>query len=609
MRKLDIISTSYSWGIAAGLTAYVTMLSGLFGVLNSEFAFIWLIVLLLLSILSLKTSKIVSAGRNNCDDNKSISKINIIVLLIIISSFLLLSAVGSLAPPVNIDVLNYHFALLKQYMLVESLDFNPTFLHAATPASAEMLSGFIAVLSNLKGGQLIQFISFIFLLIAVYGAGKKELNKSIAIIAVAIFCSTLFLPFIISDAKNDQLLGLFSFLSLYGFASAHKDSNSKMLFLGAIFSGLACGVKVYGLAVPLSGYLILLIMRFADRNELNYRSLFYSFILMFLITSPWYIRSIVLTCNPVHPFYTNIFSDRYWDSVLEVAYNRRWGSYVKTGIWRFLISPLEVTFNPDLYKARLGPILFSILPLSIFFRSKNKTFSFLGMVSAVYFVVWFFFLKDARFLLPILPGLALYSAGVLGEFMKRYKMTRHIIVAVLIVNLTINTAISFKNNYKKIPVVIGMETINEFYMNYMEIDRKDPSSGRFVRAIPEYSFLQKVNTILNINDAVGVYAYNEPMIYYFIDNKVYLMLPFLQNVIDFKSIESFEDLTGILENYNIRYIITKIDNDKNVPSHELLFKYPEYESSLRGAKQILSYLLNECEVVIADGPYRCFKVP
>lgn len=599
----------YGWAICAGLTACIFLAGGLIGFFNSTFALIWMAILFLLLIIFWKElygSKDFIIELYNI--RRGIPGNWKLFFLAAIIVYLAVSFIGAIAPPSHTDVLNYHFALIKQYILNGAINFNPTFLHAAIPFNAEMLSSFITLLDGFRGGQLIQFAAGLLLILSVYFVGRSISDNRLGAIGIIVFMSIMFIPPIFSEGKSDQLLALFSFLSLYSFAKASSDSDTAELYLAAVLAGLACGTKVFGAGVPLAGFILVIAFKLSGRNKILARDIVAAVVVSAAVALPWYIRSWILTGNPLHPFFTEIFKDRYWDPVLEFALEERRGYYIEPGLREFLLSPLRLTFWPDLYKARIGPLFLAAVPLAIFFRPKNRIIRFFGWTSLVYFIPWFLFLQDVRFLLPVLPGLSLFCASVLVEIIDRGRTIRNIILAVLFINLMTVLIINIKNQYQKFPAAFGFESESEFYRDYMVVDKYDLSSGRYVKAFPEYGFLMKVKQTVEKGCPIGIICYFEPIYYFWLDNPVYLLVPFHQNAFDYKTIKDKEDLESELKRFGIKYILSDTGDDLTVPDGELLHRNPEYKSTLNGMNIMLDYLNNDCEKLLSEGKWRCFKV-
>ncbi|MBD3170026.1 MAG: hypothetical protein GF307_11125 [candidate division Zixibacteria bacterium] len=604
----DSISVYYSWGFMYIISAYFMMAAGIAGYLNFTAAFVWLVVLVIASVAGFHYwGGIINSQRSIFRDLLAANGWLLNLLILGLFVYIITAFVGALSPPMNLDVFNYHYELLGQYLSDGRITFNPTFFYGATPFTAEMISGFLILLSNLKGGQFIQYIAAVMMFAAVFSIARKLTDAKSAVIALAVLMSTMFLPFLIAEAKNDQVLALISLLSLYAFALGYVNSDSKQIILGAVFAGFAAGIKLYGLGIGASAIFVILIGRILGRTKLSYGAIAWAIVLNLLIASPWYLRSYFLTGNPFHPFFTDLFTDRFWDSTLAFKFTLLREPYVDVNLIEFILSPFRLVFQPDKYLARIGPVFLTALPVALLFRQKNRVVNFFLVTGLLYFIFWFLFLRDGRYLLPILPGIAVYCAGPLVQIFSRGKFARFVVFAVLAVNILLANMINAKRQYQKFPVVFGTQTKHEFYRDLMEVDRKKLSSGEYVPVYPEYEFSQKVNSIAEGSEAIGVFAYNEAIVYYFLEPKVYLLLPLWQNAIDFKKIDDIQDVDSTLSNFNIEFIVTDTGDDKSVPSDALLAQYPEFKSSLRGANIFLEYLHNHCILIISEGRYRCFR--
>ncbi|HCA59411.1 MAG TPA: hypothetical protein DEP46_15690 [Blastocatellia bacterium] len=149
-----------------------------------------------------------------------------------------------------------------------------------------------------------------------------------------------------------------------------------------------------------------------------------------VFASPWYLRTWAETGSPIFPFYMSIWPGEAagWDverSNLFQAMNAQYGGYVKSPL-DYLEAPwnISVTAQPELathFDGVLGIAFLLGLPLLVWalWKFQMSIEAKIGSaVAAVMFLFWLFSSQQLRYLLPIVPLLAIGIAAAferLGE--------------------------------------------------------------------------------------------------------------------------------------------------------------------------------------------------
>ncbi len=176
-------------------------------------------------------------------------------------------------------------------------------------------------------------------------------------------------------------------------------------------------------------------------RELFPRSVVWIFVVAALLGSPWYVRNIIVTGNPVYAFFPRLFGGRNINlDVLESCFQewRRHGD----GIGRFgptlgakvLALPEFLLFQPN-YHWKYGPAL-SAFALPGIFLAVRRTKKMLVAALLVFLAVWayHFFLADLYLYhtLMVLPSLALLGMGLLEAVRHRVVKNAFLGVALLV---------------------------------------------------------------------------------------------------------------------------------------------------------------------------------
>ncbi len=202
--------------------------------------------------------------------------------------------------------------------------------------------------------------------------------------------------------------------------SAIRNPQSVWLILAGLSAGFAIAAKPNGmLALLVLVFLLALAMgREKERGVGGVVSwLFLFLILAFVPLSPWLVKNLVWTGNPLFPFLTGILGSGGGGGV-SLGEGSGLGIFAKRellygeNLWQMIALPLRVFFagrddQPQYFDGVLNPMLILFLPWA--FKGKwLEEKKFLFAFALIYFL-YSFFLTDLRirYILPIVPPLAI----------------------------------------------------------------------------------------------------------------------------------------------------------------------------------------------------------
>jgi hypothetical protein len=159
---------------------------------------------------------------------------------------------------------------------------------------------------------------------------------------------------------------------------------------------------------------------------------FVSLIVGGFLAAPWYLRTWKQTGSPIFPFYMSFWKGEAtgWDverSALFQAMNSQYGGYEK-GVLDYLLSPFRISIlaQPEqapLFDGVIGVGFLIGLPIVIWalwkFDLPAKIKAAFG-VCGIMFLFWLFSSQQLRYLLPVLPVLAI-GICVAGQVISREK--------------------------------------------------------------------------------------------------------------------------------------------------------------------------------------------
>ncbi len=369
----------------------------------------------------------------------------------------------SLVPPVSKDALTHHLAVPKLYLNHGGIYEMPDLVVSYYPMNLELLYTIPLYFGN---DILPKFIHFAFAMLTsglIFFYLKKRIDTLFAFFGSLFFLS---IPIIVKLSITVYVdLGLIFFSTgslIYLFKWIDSQFKIKYLLISAVCCGLALGTKYNGL---ITFFLITLFVPFMfsrkttapvhsggqpesngiEFNELNaapsnqlksvgYAVLF--FVVSLVVFSPWMIRNIIWTGNPVYPLYDTYFNSPNIKPIPGIMagkeselsssqkslshfslrshmYNESW--------WQIALIPVRIFFqgkddNPQYFDGKLNPLLL-FLPLFAFVGLKRdlsiiRTEKKIMLAFAILFILFVFFKEDMRirWIAPAIPPLVLLSA-------------------------------------------------------------------------------------------------------------------------------------------------------------------------------------------------------
>ncbi|MBI4549770.1 MAG: glycosyltransferase family 39 protein [Candidatus Omnitrophica bacterium] len=384
-------------------------------------------------------------------------------------------AAGLLAPETANDSLCYHVHLPKLFLKAGRIFFIPHEFNSLFPFFMEMLYTFGL---GTQGMALAKFFHFAAGLLAAGGvwitARRLKAGRA-ASVAALIFFTT---PGFINQLGTTYVEGgqaAFTVLSLYALLRWSEAKEGKWLVLAGIFSGWLLGIKYLGL-IPILGYLLFLAWECrAGRG----RDSFPARMLLFLscaaaVSAYWYLRSWVQLGNPVYPYFYSVFGAGdptiHYDDI-----------GVPKTIASFLAVPWTMTMHPEKFEGfgvQLGPAYLALLPAAYAMGGKKMPrLAFLTLFSLLYLVCWFFLGQSLRFLMPLLPVLAVILAG--GMTRLEEEGLGRPLQMVLAVIFAVHAGLAFYHYRGDFRVALGLETRDR----YLEKRERTYPAAQFVKTL------------------------------------------------------------------------------------------------------------------------------
>lgn len=531
-----------------------------------------------------------------------------------------LSFVASIAPPTAKDTLLYHFAVPKAFIAQGGSDFIEGNIASYLALGTEMhsvwamlLGGFLSsrAAEASAGATIWMFLPL--LLAAVFGwAREMGISRRWSLIATLMVATVPSVYHVAASAYIDVALALYVTLAVYALSCWWRTLEKGWLILIGIFLGAALSAKLTTVFV-IAAFALIVLLRVRKAKESEPDSLvkilisgFAALLLAGFIAAPWYLRTWQQTGSPVFPFYMSILPGEAtgWDverSNLFQAMNSQYGGIVKTPL-DYLLAPwnVSVAAQPEqavYFDGVLGVAFLIGLPLLVFAFWKLDLpveAKIACGVAVIVFLFWLFSSQQLRYLIPILPLLAIGIAAAAERIAERrsplYMAAKYsICIAAIGALLT-----SFAWFLQKAPlrVVLGGETRDQY----------------LTRNLDYYPYYQALNTTTAPD--VRVWLINMRRDTYHLDRPVvsdYLFEDWTLRTLVWES-RSVQELKAKAAAMNVQYVLAR---------HDFLFDYDrstlvddkkpraENEAKLKIAKESI---LDKANTVHADEKFSLVKL-
>ncbi|MEW6733069.1 MAG: phospholipid carrier-dependent glycosyltransferase [Acidobacteriota bacterium] len=420
----------------------------------------------------------------------------------------LLAVIGALTPPSSQDALIHHLALPKELIKAGQLVEFPYNYFSYFPSGMEMLFLYGLLLHGAGTATLLHLSFGLATFTAILVSGRAMgLQRRTCLIAATAFLSVPTVWMEMTWAYIDLALTFYITLAVFILLRFRAQRASGWIWLHGFALGGALSLKYTALILlPIVSLLILLILREHKETGLGaiLRNLVLPMLIMLLVSCPWFIRNAIQTGNPLFPFLLNIIPSHNpgWDverAALFLAAANRYGSENKT-ILDYLLVPFRLSFLARYESIRyhqgiIGAFYIFSLPLLLWTRRIRFEIGYLLGFAITFYLFWLFASQQIRYLLPVLPALALaiaasdelFATKVVDNNNRHWQVLHTVMLALVMLIFVINLGIIgyYFNNFNYGNVFLGRISETDYlrskfdYYNFYEyINANTPSNSR-----------------------------------------------------------------------------------------------------------------------------------
>lgn len=360
------------------------------------------------------------------------------VLLLIVPFFFPL--ISALAPSDmrDWDSLAYHLAVPKIWLQRGHIGFVQGIHHSNFPFTADMLYMWGLQWGGESGAKAFSLAWTAFGCLTLFGLARRWYGQQCAWIAPLGFIGAPIVLWEAGTAYIDVPHGLFCGLAALYLSDALKGRLLHDWLLSGIAVGFAMGTKHTGLqtfgAVIVVGLLgVLFTRQNSDESLVKPQSGWKGVVLMAVcavtIAAPWYVKSVVMTGNPVYPFFYKQLGGKYWNEWRAEIYTREQKTFgVGTSPLNLGHAVLGLAYQPGRYVNPgqtqgagfpTGSIGFAALLAGLLWCASGSAERREKIVLATVglsLLMWFGLSQQSRYLTSVVVPLSVLAAGLKGRF-------------------------------------------------------------------------------------------------------------------------------------------------------------------------------------------------
>ncbi len=336
------------------------------------------------------------------------------------------------SPDVAWDAGVYHLALPKLYIAGHGFHSVAMNVYANWPLNTELLFAGAMLVKDYILATTLHWGFGILCLYAIHTLCRVFDRPGGAWLAMALFLTNHIVLWEMTIAYIDLAYAFF-FAAAFIFAlwtMDNRPNRKAALLLCGICCGILTGIKLSGiLGAAAIGVMLLFRLRSLHRGERwgEVWSLLGRFILpIVLLALPWVVKSAWHTGNPVYPFLHAWFGGPDWSPSLS-GQLAAWQKSIGMGAAAidYLLLPLRAILMGDVgyahFDGRICRWWIVLIPLAVVFGRQLPLVRRCLGTAGVYFVLWSVSSQQMRFLIPILPLLAVATAVAIDDRIGRMR--------------------------------------------------------------------------------------------------------------------------------------------------------------------------------------------
>jgi 4-amino-4-deoxy-L-arabinose transferase-like glycosyltransferase len=287
----------------------------------------------------------------------------IILLGAVLAALCALVAVLAPSDSLDWDTLAYHLAVPKMWIQDGQMHY-VSFIHQSNfPLTVDGLYIWGLDWGGESGAKAFSLCFAIYGAIALFGFARDKYGEAAGWWSLLAYVA---IPMVVWEAGTgyiDVSNGLFIGLGILFAASYAMDpADRRNLWLSAIFLGFGAGSKYTGLqTIGVVAVVLIVCSLWARRKQgtpvPSIKGTVLMAVVAFAICSPWYLRNVINTGNPVFPFFYSVFGGKNWDAFSDQIYKEQQQTF---GAGRAMATPEKPYTSNGLDPTRIGDAILGL---------------------------------------------------------------------------------------------------------------------------------------------------------------------------------------------------------------------------------------------------------
>jgi len=359
-----------------------------------------------------------------------------------------------LVPPVYFDAMSYHLELPSRYLLEHRVFHVTENLYSGYPQLVEILYGVGLALDGVGAAGIISFMGLLLLLGLVWSWCRNRYDDETAAWAVVMIAFTPPVMILAPFFHNDLYMAFFTLAAVFILADKveGRKLRSGSFVLAGVMAGFAAGTKYTGLGFAIGVPVIVGLTVHLKRaiiapvkgdvgEQIRGWGVFTGTAL--LTASPWYLKNLVFTGDPLFPLLSGLRG--HVPGLSSLATDAFYKGNSLADIWQWTLVPYQAVFR--FWELQL-PMSIGLVPLVLLptlvwlardrFRTQRvDPLLFFWMIVSL--TVWYLTFRAGRFALPMAVMLFVWFAaafrGTVSESFRAGSALTVIVVFLLMINL------------------------------------------------------------------------------------------------------------------------------------------------------------------------------
>ncbi|MBS1704601.1 MAG: glycosyltransferase family 39 protein [Armatimonadetes bacterium] len=400
-------------------------------------------------------------------------------LSLVFAPGMLIGTVAALAPAdvMEWDSLAYHLAVPKLWLEAGKAIYIPYIHHSNFPFAFEMLYSPALSIGSEPGAKIHTVLALFAGILTLFGLGRRIFGGMAGWLTAAAFACCPLILWQAGTGYIDLPHGLYAGLGIVYAGHFLARKLPGYLQLSGLMLGLACSTKYTGLQFVFVAALVLAVAGvLRDRNGKLIGKSIAVVVASLVMMSPWLIRNVINTGNPLYPFFYERLGGRNWTQWHADIYRNEQQTFgvgrTENGRDKLALghAVLGLGYQPGRFinpnqeqgggfpMGALGGAILGVGILGALFGKPERTVRFGLMCLLLIFLAWFVLSQQVRYMSAAIPILALCA----GSMADRRKLAIGAAVLVGAQSLYSWVLLYQTQTQRQLPVALGAQSRDAF---------------------------------------------------------------------------------------------------------------------------------------------------